>query len=281
MIIDIHTHIFPTKIRSRRQTYFTNEPAFELLYRSSKSKLAGADELVAIMDEQGVDRAVTFGFPWQTSDWFKYHNDYILESVNRYPDRLIGFCCFDPLHPEGAKEAYRCLNAGLSGIGELAFYCSVINETCFNSLEPVMEIARQFNCPVMIHTNEPVGHLYPGKTDNTLAQIYSLLKKFPKNRIILAHWGAGLFFYNLLKKQVRETLANTWFDTAASPYLYQNEIYLNAMRLAGDDKILWGSDYPLIQPRRYFDEIGKSGITKEQILRICGRNAAQLLNLHL
>jgi predicted TIM-barrel fold metal-dependent hydrolase len=192
---------------------------------------------------------------------------------------LIGFCCLDPAHPQAAAEAERCLDAGMSGIGELAFYCSELDCACVDSLEPIMALSRQFQKPVMIHTNEPVGHHYPGKTPNTLAQIYALIDRYPDNRIILAHWGGGLFFFNLLKKEVRQKLTNVWFDTAASPFLYEPTIYFQAIQLAGTEKILWGSDFPLLPPRRYFDEMQKAGLSNEALKAIRGGNAAVLLNL--
>jgi len=41
-------------------------------------------------------------------------------------------------------------------------------------------------------------------------------------------------------------LANVWFDTAASPYLYRSDIYRLAAELAGEEKVLFGTDYPLL-----------------------------------
>jgi uncharacterized protein len=279
MIIDVHTHAFPKTMRENRSRFFSNEPAFELLYSSSKSRLVGVSETLAMMDAQGIDKSVIFGFPWRTADSFKLNNDYILEAVARHPDRLIGFCCLDPLHPEAPAEVDRCLKAGLAGVGELAFYASGIDSRCLQSLDPIMALARAQACPVMLHTNEPVGHHYPGKSPNTLNQIYGLVQRFHENRIILAHWGGGLFFFNLLKKEVRESLANVWFDTAASPYLYQPRIYSQALELAGEDKILLGSDYPLLAPQRYFKEIDRAGLTDAQRQAICGANAAGLLGV--
>ena len=113
---------FPPAVRQARENFFGNEPAFKLLYESPKSKLVGVSETVAMMDEQGIDKSVVFGFPWRSADTFARNNDYILESVNRYPDRLVGFCCLDPLHPGAPREVERCLEAGLSGVGELGFY---------------------------------------------------------------------------------------------------------------------------------------------------------------
>jgi uncharacterized protein len=279
MIIDIHTHAFPSLIRNKRERFFVGEPAFQLLYESPNSLLVGATDTIAMMDEQGVDKSVIFGFPWQSIETCRINNDYILEAINRHPDRLIGLCCVDPLHPEAAAEVERCLHAGLAGIGELAFYASGIDSRCLSALDPIMALARRFDCPVMIHTNEPVGHQYPGKSSNTLLQIYTLVQRFAENRIILAHWGGGIFFYALLKKEVRETLANVWFDTAASPYLYQPQIYAQAIALAGEDKVLFGTDFPLLKPLRYFKEMDQAGLSRGQKTAICGANAAKILGI--
>jgi predicted TIM-barrel fold metal-dependent hydrolase len=279
MIIDVHTHIFPPEVRSQRDRFFNNEPQFELLYNSVKSKMAGADETVAMMDDQGVDRTVVLGFPWRSIETVQRHNDYIMEAVVRHPRRLIGFCCVDPLHPEAGDEVQRCLEAGLSGIGELAFYTTGIDDRCLDALDPVMALARQHQCVVMLHTNEPVGHHYPGKSPNTLSQIYNLAKRFPDNRLILAHWGGGIFLYLLLKREIRQILSNIWFDTAASPYLYQAQIYRQAVELAGPDKVLLGSDYPLLKPDRYIKEMESTGLDESQRASICGANTARLLAL--
>lgn len=279
MIIDFHTHIFPKTIRDNREKLFPSEPAFELLYHSSKSRLIGASELLNAMDDNGVDKAVIFGFPWRNAETFIMHNDYIMEMVHEYPDRFVGLCCFEPSGKHIISETERCLAGGLSGIGELAFYQSGFNELALDRLDPIMKICAKGDLPVLIHTNEPVGHHYPGKTPNTLAQIYNLIKRFAGNKLVLAHWGGGIFFFNLLKKDVKDRLQNVYFDTAASPFLYDPEVYQIAIQLIGVDKILFGSDYPLLPPKRYFGEMEDAGLTKTQVNRICGENARQLLNL--
>jgi len=287
MIIDFHTHIFPAKIRNNRENFFYGESAFKLLYESSKSILAGADDLIKTMDNQGVDRSVVFGFPWKEVETYKQNNDYIIQSVNKYPDRLTGFACFDLASDDTSDstsekivmETRRCIDAGLKGVGELAFYESGIDDKALLQLKPVLSICKEENLPVLIHTNEPVGHNYSGKTPITMHQIYNLAKTFPENKIILAHWGGGIFFYTLLKKEVKETLKNIYYDTAASPFLYTPEIYNIAYNLAGADKILMGTDFPLLKPKRYFKELELANLSEEQKQNICGLNAVKLLNL--
>ena len=146
-------------------------------------------------------------------------------------------------------------------------------------LEPIMEICKDWNLPVLIHTNEPVGHQYPGKTPNTLAQIYRMIDTFSQNNIVLAHWGGGLFFFSLLKKEVKQRLNRVFFDTAASPYLYDANVYRLAIELVGVDKILFGSDFPLLPPATYFDEMKAAGLSDEEMGQVCGGNAAKLFNL--
>lgn len=279
MIIDFHTHLFPESICSGRQACCESEPAFDMLYRSPKSRLVSAPELLAAMDENGVDQSVVFGFPWHSVELFRRHNDFIMNTVQRHPDRLIGFGCFDPGNREAAREAERCLDGGLAGVGELAFYRSGIDDERLAQLAPIMDICRERGRPVMIHTNEPVGHDYPGKTPNTLSQIYRMVERFAANTIVLAHWGGGLFFFRLLKKGVKDSLRNVYFDTAASPFLYDEAIYRIAIQLAGVDKILFGSDFPLIPPARYFREIEASGLSAAERRQICGLNARRLLRL--
>jgi len=281
MIVDFHTHLFPEKIRKNRENFFFGESAFKLLYESPKSKMAGASEILASMSVHGIDKSVVFGFPWKNMETSMRQNDYILESVSKHPEHLIGFCCVDPADPRAADETHRCLSCGLSGLGELAFYESGMDDAAIDRLDPLMAVCRGYDVPVLLHTNEPVGHQYPGKSPNTLIQIYRLIQRFSDNKIVLAHWGGGIFFYNLLKKEVKETLRNVWFDTAASPFLYSSEIWTYARSLAGVDKILFGTDYPLLSPERYFKELEAAGMPKTEIRAICGSNAANLLKFHV
>lgn len=279
MIIDFHTHIFPKTMIENRERFFHNESAFKLLYDSPKSSMVGADDLIRVMDEENVDKSVVFGFPWVSADSFKLNNDCIAEAVAKYPDRLIGMGCFDLSSKDVEKETQRCLDAGLTGIGELAFYESGIDSEAIKKMEPVMALCGAKNFPVLIHTNEPVGHMYPGKTPITLAQIYNLASAYPNNTIVLAHWGGGIFFFNLLKREAKEVLKNIYYDTAASPYLYDPSIYKAALSLAGPGKILFGSDYPLLKPSRYYKDIDTSGISAEDKADILGNNAEKLFKV--
>lgn len=277
MIIDSHVHIFPEKIKQDRSGYFDNEPEFKLLYNSPKAAICNINDLIESMDTYQVDISVICGFPWRNPEFTKKNNDVIIESVQKYPGRIKGLACFDAAWDGAPDETRRCIDAGLCGAGELAFYLSGIDKKALTFLDPVMAVLRdKGNLPCMIHTNEPLGHKYPGKTPITLEQIYTVAKTFPDNKIILAHWGGGIFLYNILKKETKTTLKNIWYDTAASPFLYDPQIYDIAADAGVADKVLFGTDFPLLKPDRYYTDIDNSDINIQQKKQILGENAALL-----
>jgi hypothetical protein len=77
---------------------------------------------------------------------------------------------------------------------------------------------------------------------------------------------------------VRRSAGNLHNDTAASPYLYVPLVYRVAVEIVGPDRILFGTDYPLIEPSRYMREIGESGLDAETVRKITGENAIRLLH---
>jgi uncharacterized protein len=275
MIIDTHTHLFPDTFVKDRSRLFAQEPEFTMLYKHPHAKMATCEQLIRTMDNHQVDLACATGFPWRNPDHTRQNNDYILECVQRFPDRIRGLACFDLAWAGAADEAVRCIDAGLSGVGELAFYLSGIDSKALDLMGDVMAVLREKgSLPCMIHTNEPVGHAYPGKTPVTLEQIQNLAIAYPDNRIILAHWGGGIFFYHVMKKNLKQTLKNVWYDTAASPFLYDPAIYDMADRAGVMDKVLFGTDFPLLPPDRYYRDLDASGLNAAQKNAVLGDNAA-------
>jgi predicted TIM-barrel fold metal-dependent hydrolase len=277
MILDAHTHLFPEEICRQREDFFADEPAFRLLYADSKSRLVGPEEMVKALADEGVDAAVVSGFPWRSERLWRRQHEVILEAMRRWPQQIIGFCTVDPLESGAVQEAERCLTSGFRGVGEVAWYADDPGED-LGFLAPLAELCQHYRVPFMLHTNDPVGRDYPGKAAVSLAGLYRLIRQFPYVIWILAHWGGGLPFYGLLKKDAPEVFANVYFDTAASPYLYRPEIYRLVAEMVGPEKILFGSDYPLLPPSRYLKEMEAAGLPEKWREMILGKNLAQILN---
>ncbi len=280
LLIDAHTHIFPPECISSRDRFFENEPEFRLLYGSTKSRMASAEELIESMDNSGVDRAVVFGFPWRSDRILRRHNDYVLESAKKFQNRLIPLACLDLFSERCMEEVRKRVEEGVFGFGELAVYG--VRENMDSALAQFSELAQlcsEKKLVILAHANEPLGHSYPGKAPFGVEFYFSLASRSGGASLILAHWGGGLIFYELLKKGTTEALSNVYYDTAASPFLYRSEIFQVAANVAGAGKIIFGSDYPLISPKRYMSEISDSGLSDLEIKAILGGNAARIFGL--
>lgn len=276
MIIDVHTHIFPPEVVAERERFLEGEEAFAAIYRDPAAPMVEAEGLIEAMDQGGVDVSWCMGFPWVKQEHARLHNDYLAQAVAKSGARLRGMACVHPPADWAYGEAERALGLGLSGLGELAFYSTDLD---LDSLAPLCELCVEAEVPLLLHTNEPVGHKYPGKAPMTLAALYGLVRSHPNTKLVLAHMGAGLFFYSLLKKEVSAALANVWIDTAAAPFLYQPRAYRLAVDLLGPDKVLMGSDYPLLPVSRYRKELGseEAALSADELAMVMGRAAAGLI----
>jgi predicted TIM-barrel fold metal-dependent hydrolase len=279
MIIDFHTHIFPPQIQRNRSKYIESDPCFSILYSQKEAKLTTADELIASMDKAEIDISVILNIGWTTHELCVETNDYILESIARYPNRLIGFCAIQPRSIEAAiAEVERCAKAGVKGIGELRPDVQFFDLNDAEMLEPLIEVISKHELIMLTHASEPVGHQYPGKGNITPDVLYPLITSFPHLTIVCAHWGGGLPFYALMP-EVKRAMSNVFFDTAASPFLYSPQIYNQVIKIAGDDKILFGSDYPLLAQSRLVREINSLELSAETKNLILSGNAQRLLHI--
>jgi len=272
MIVDAHTHIFPPEICKNREKFFSDKN-FKYLYNSNKSKLISANELLNEMDKEGIDYAVAMAFSWNDSNFCKKHNDYMAEAASKSNGRIktMGILSFDDfenidLRIKEFKEI------GLSGIGEIGFYIDDLKDKKFIFLDRIFSEAWKNDLPVNLHLNEPVGHKYIGKYNPEFEKLYTIINNNPNTKIILAHWGGGLFFYELMP-EVKKIFKNIYYDFAASPFLYDDAIYTIALKILEEGKIFFGTDFPLLKSKRYINALESKNLDKKCLNQILGLNA--------
>jgi len=279
MIIDFHTHVFSPRIKKNRSQYIENDPCFALLYANKEAKLATIEELIASMDKAEIDISIIVNIGWTTHDLCVETNDYILESIARFPKRLIGFCAVQPQSTGAAiAEIERCAKGGAKGIGEMRPDTQLFDFGDEEIIPPFVEALKKHHLILLTHSSEPVGHDYSGKGIITPDMLYPFITRYPDLTIVCSHWGGGLPFYALMP-EVKQAMQNVFFDTAASPFLYSSEIYSQVSQLVGADKILFGSDYPLLGQTRVLQEINSTDLSDEAKSLILSGNAQRLLGI--
>ena len=266
-------------MKKNRRQYIDDDPCFAMLYSHKEAKLATADDLIESMDQAGIDISVIVNVGWTTHELCVETNDYILESVARYPQRLIGFCAVQPQSPQAAvAEIERCVKGGIRGVGEMRPDMQLFDLGDKETMQPIAEVLRKHRLILLTHASEPVGHDYPGKGIITPDRLYSFITSFPDVTIVCAHWGGGLPFYALMP-EVKRAMKNVFVDTAASPFLYSPEIYNQVIQLVGAEKILFGSDYPLLTQTRLLQDIDSANLSGEAKNLILSDNARRLLGV--
>lgn len=274
MVIDFHTHLFPDRVRGEREE-FCDDAGFRALYADRRSRMASPEELLASMKECGVDVSVAMAFPWCGVERCLAHNRYLAGVSAASGGRIVAFGAVPACDPGAIDEAAAEMRQmGLRGIGEIALYArSSGNHNLY--LETLFDRAEKYNLALCLHVNEPVGHDYPGKCAQDFTALYRMLEGWGGPPVVLSHWGGGMLFYELMP-EVSQALAGVYYDTAASPFLYRNDVYRVAMDILGPDKVLFGSDFPLLSPSRYFTGVD-SIADPEARSKVMGLNAARIL----
>jgi len=276
VIVDSHVHILPAAMRNARDRLAELDPWFDMCHSGGRAILT-ADELLATMDATGVDRSVCFGWPFADAAHCAEVNDHLIAVQRAHPDRLTCFSTVSPARRGAVDELRRCADEGLRGTGELNADAQSF-ELEGRAIDSVASVCVDLGVPLVLHCSEPVGHEYPGKGSATPERVAGLAVRHPELRLVCAHLGGGLPFFAHMP-EVAELCRRLWFDTAAAPFLYAPTAYRAVADLCGADRLLFGSDQPLLPARRYIDAFAQAELTAAERALVMGDNAIRLLGL--
>jgi predicted TIM-barrel fold metal-dependent hydrolase len=210
-------------------------------------------------------------------------NEEVIRFASDNADVAIPFASIDPHRgAEGVREAKRLVSDRL--VRGLKLHPPVQQFSPDDKIAyPLYEVFAEAHLPVLFHTGHSgIGTGMPGgggvrlKYGNPMP-IDDVAVDFPGMPIILAHpsfpWQDEAISICLHKPDVYIDLSG-WSPKYFSPTLVQ---YANT-RLK--DKVLFGSDYPLITPDRWLADFEKLDIRSEVRPLILKHNAAKLLALN-
>lgn len=279
-VVDAHTHIFTPEVVAGRAAYAGRDLWFEHLYAGPRALLITAGELLASMDAAGIAQSVVCGFPWHDLGICREHNDYMAEVAVGSGGRLAWLGTVPPaLGPPAAVEAERCFALGAVGLGELNADAQHFDLTEPAPLAPVVAVCEAADRPLMLHATEPVGHLYPGKGTATPDRLVRFLLAFPGLRVVAAHWGGGLPFYELMP-EVAAAAARVAYDSAATTYLYRPQVFRAVLDVVGPQRVMFGSDFPVLRQDRLLRKVREaSGLRPDEAPLVLGGTARRVYGL--
>lgn len=290
-VIDSHVHLYPEAISRDPAGWATahGEPHWATLCtRRRKDGRAvqgfpSVGELLAEMDRAGVERAVLLGWYWERAETCAAQNVFFAECVRTHPDRLSAFATVQPA--AGAEQAVaemrRAQADGLCGLGELSPHAQgyAVGGAEFGA---VLAAAEALKWPVNLHVSDPKGRAYPGRVETPIPDFAELARKWPAVVFILAHWGGG----QPLRTALGGIFENVYYDTAASPLMYGPEFWAPFVTAVGDERVLFGSDYPLnnypgaageAEMGRLLAEVRGAGVSEAALAGILAENALKTI----
>ena len=232
-----------------------------------------SDKFVELMDAAGIDIAsINCVFHGDA----KRANNLVSKIVANYPDRFVGVGFVTPHYPEEVvSELERCF--GKLGMKFLKIYPDYYGKPVDNEgYYPIFEWANENNLVIMSHTSGGTGSLSDELTSPL--KFIGLSKKFPNIRWVLAHSG------NNTSGQKEAVLAsksseNIYLETCTSYGSHGTIEFL--VNEAGEDRVLFGSDMPLLDGRFGVGRIVTAEISEEAKKKILGLNAIKLLGLKI
>lgn len=275
--IDAHTHLFAPAQVAARSEIVARDPTFREMYAAPHAKMATLPGLFAAMDRAQIAGAVAAGFAFATAQDIEEQNACLADALRCAEGSLAVLAAINPALSGWEAEAHRALDRGAAGFGELRPHSQ--------GWDPLGPAARQLcglasdaGAILLWHVSEPVGHAYPGKAGGiSPAELCHLAAAFPNVRMVAAHLGGGLSFY-LQMPEVRAAIENVYFDTAAAALLYDDMSVARLVDLAGPGRVIFGSDYPLLSPRRQLQRL-LGQLPGDVAKQVCGGNAERLFRI--
>ncbi len=274
-LIDAHTHIFDPEQIARRAEIAASDATFAEFYADPAAKMADGAALSATVTQAGLDGAVAAGFSFSSAREIGSQNEHLLAVANT-DRRIVPLATVNPALGGWEAEAGRALAAGARGFGELRPHNQGWDPLGAEA-KRLYSLAQDAHAVILWHVSEELGHQYPGKQGGVSAmELWHVAAEFPVLRMIAAHLGAALSFF-LQMPEVKQSLASVWFDTAAFGLLYDDRSVARLVDLAGPDRVLFGSDYPLLSPRRQLQRV-TALLPGDVAQAVCGGNAESLFS---
>ena len=277
-IIDAHVHIFPPSMIAKQDVLLTKDPWFGEAFGHPSARMRTIEELIHSMDRAGVDISIVVGWPWFSNDFCAEHNTYLADAASRWPDRIRWLGIVNPSAPGADAEITRCIALGANGFGEINADGQGFSWQEREQYERALTLVVAAGLPLMCHTTEPVGHRYPGKGYAHPQDILKAIEAIPDLKWVLAHWGGGLPFYELMP-EVKLSCLNVAYDSAATSYLYNSSVFRRVIELVGVEKVVFGSDWPVLAQGKLIQRIRDLNLTQAELEAVLGGNAARIYGI--
>lgn len=225
-----------------------------------------ADTMLRTMDAVGVDTACLFNIFDADS---RVSNDRTITFTSRHPDRFIPFAY---IWPEGGADTMVAeAKRSIDELGCKAFKTYPPHTTftlADRRWDPLYEFVQERGLTLITHTSSE-WQSYP----KYLGEVAS---RFPGANFVAGHSGNVLEYRNQAIEAAR-AYPNFYLETCST--FRTPGVIEQLVREGGADRVLFGSDLPLMDPRSQIGKVITADLSDEDKRRVLGENAKRLLGL--
>lgn len=232
-----------------------------------RSRGTSLTELIEELDAASVERAVlcagyrgAANVPW------------VLNAVSEHPERLLGSIVIDPR--EG-MTAVRKLEGAVVNYGfVMARVMALETQLPYDHAAyfPVYAKCVELGIPITVNVGIP-GPAVPGRHQHPLA-LDEVCYFFPELKVIMAHGGDP--WADVCVKLMSKWENLYYMSSAYSPKRMPSAV-VEFLKGRGMHKVMWASDYPILEFERCRRDIAELPLTEEQRLAFAYGNASRLL----
>ena len=257
-IIDSHTHVYPDKIALKATKSIGQFYDIEMRMNGSISGL------LQVMEEEGVSKSLICSAAL-TADRVSAINNFIAATVEAHPDK---FFCLMTLHPDmedPKAEVERAMEMGLKGV---KLHPDMQKFALDDPICHKMYAACENLCPMLLHTGDKRFRY------SNPDMIPRVLDRFPGLTLICAHMG-GYSEWDAAARCLADT--NVYVDCSSTFFAVDKEKVLELFDLYGEDRILFGSDYPMWHVGDEIKTLLSLGLSDTALKKIFSENILRIL----
>jgi len=234
------------------------------------------EEIMADLDRHNVEFAVITGRDCETTYQTKPNNESVLDFVNKYPHKFMGFIGLDPHKGMKAVEQLKhgITSLGLKGAAIDPYLAQIYVHDA--KYYPIYAKCCELDVPIIITTGPAT--LVPNAVIDHVAPKYIdfVAKDFPELKIVVSH-GAYPWVNEMIAVVQRN--ANVYVEISEYEHYPQSEAYIQAANTIIGDKLLYASAHPFVDFKQALKIYEELPFTEEVRKKVMYKNAAKLLNL--
>ncbi len=223
------------------------------------------DSMVTMMERLGTEQAWICSIPACGADIAR-GNDTTAMAVRKYPDRFVGYASVNPHYPERMRAE---LERGFDELGlrMIKVHPSIMEYPVSGpGYEPAWRFAAERRTIVLSHT-------WTGGSICAPKQFEPLAKEYPDVTFILGHSGGTPAGY-AEAIEVAQRCPNIYLDLCRS---VMSRVWVERIVTeAGPDRVLWGTDFPFIDPIYVLGRLASTALSDEAKRKVFGENAVKL-----